>query len=390
MRLAWFRPGAAPDGDDLTAVIDGLRQTHDVRTVDAAAAHDFVWQSAQGIYDLCVYELDDTPSHQYIWPYLLHYPGVLALRTSRLHDGRATALAHQRRDTDREAEMAFADGAARSDAPWPLVRGTWSTWRIPVLASRLTAVGDDALATAIRESCPGARVVVTPTGAPGPVATAAVAPQAAGGAMRVLVAAGVPARTVGGAAERAREAGAALEIVHAARGDADASALADVIVATRWPTFGRPLTAALWGFAAGKPVIVAETASTARWAALDPQTWQPRSIAAGPGTAGPPIAISIDPRDEEHSLMLALVRLAGDEALRAALGGAARAWWEGNATVPHAVAAWRELLAEAKTLPPPPRPASWPAHLDADGGALAAKILDEFDVGAAFRRPRAG
>ena len=148
--------------------------------------------------------------------------------------------------------------------------------------------------------------------------------------------------------------------MHAAAGDADASALADVIVATRWPTFGRPLTAALSGFAAGKPVIVAETESTARWAALDPQTWQPRSIAAGPGAAGPPIAISIDPRDEEHSLMLALVRLAGDAALRAALGGAARAWWEGHATVPHAVAAWRELLAEAKTLPPPPRPAGGP------------------------------
>ena len=154
------------------------------------------------MFDLCVYELDDTPSHQYIWPYLLHYPGVLALRTSRLHDGRATALAHQHRDADREAEMAFADGSARSDAPWPLVRGAWSTWRIPVLASCLTAVADDALATAIRESCPGARVVVTPAGVPGPVAPAAVTPQAARGAVRVLVAAGVPARTIGGAAAR--------------------------------------------------------------------------------------------------------------------------------------------------------------------------------------------
>ncbi len=90
MRLAWFRPDTAPDADDLAAVIDGLRETHDVHVVDARAAHDFVWQAAQGIFDLCVYELDDTPAHQYIWPYLLHYPGVLALRTSRLHDGRAS------------------------------------------------------------------------------------------------------------------------------------------------------------------------------------------------------------------------------------------------------------------------------------------------------------
>jgi hypothetical protein len=156
---------------------------------------------------------------------------------------------------------------------------------------------------------------------------------------------------------------------------------ADVVVAMQWPTFGRPLTDALSGFAAARAVIVAETASTAHWPSLDPQTWQPRSVPTGLGNAEVPIAISIDPRDEEHSLMLALVRLANDAALRAALGRAARAWWEQHATVAHAVDAWTALLDDARTLPAPPRPAGWPAHLDADGGGTMTAILEQFGLG---------
>src|SRR5687768_159642 len=127
MRIAWFRPDTSPS-TDLDAVIAGLREAHDLRMIGAAAAHDFVWQAAQGAFDLCVYELDDTAAHQYIWPYLLHYPGVLVLHTVSLHDGRARALVHQHRDADRDAEMAFADGSGRLDPPWPLLRGAWSTW----------------------------------------------------------------------------------------------------------------------------------------------------------------------------------------------------------------------------------------------------------------------
>ena len=134
------------------------------------------------------------------------------------------------------------------------------------------------------------------------------------------------------------------------------------------------------GMAAGRAVVVFEAEHTACWPALDPQTWQPRSIPAGPGATDPPIAISIDPRDEEHSLMRAFVRLAGDPALRTSLGAAARSWWERTATVEHAVAAWRAVVAEAVTLEPPPRPAQWPAHLDATGDATMRAILDQFGL----------
>jgi len=382
MRLAWFRPETSTDqAGDLAGVIEGLRATHEVRIVDARAAHDFVWQAAQGAFDLCVYELDDSRTHQYIWAYLLHYPGVLVLRTSSLHHGRALSLVHQHRDADRDAEMAFADGAGRTDPPWPLLRGTWSTWRVPVLASRLTVVSDDALATAVRRDCPGARVVRAPTGVADPLGLAPSKPAAPGGSLRVLVCDDGSPGAVERAADRARQAGARIEIRRVPTIEPTALREADVIVATRWPSFGRPLLAALVGAAAGAAVIVAETESTASWPALDPQTWQPRAVATGAAALDTPIVISIDPRDEEHSLVVALSRLAGDAALRSGLGSAARAWWEQHATVAHAVEAWRTLLDDARTLPAPPRPADWPPHLDADGSGLAMRILDEFGLG---------
>jgi hypothetical protein len=379
MRLAWFRPDTDPG--DLGAVIEGLRDAHDVRLVDARAAHDFVWQSAQGAFDLCVYELDDTAAHQYIWPYLLHYPGVLALRTVALHAGRARALVHQHRDADLDAEMAFADGAGRTDAPWPLLRGSWSTWRVPVLASRVTAVADDGLAATIARNCPRARVVCVPAGVSDPRRGALpTSPRDPGAPLRVLVCEGGSPGIVERAASRAREAGARLDVTRTAAADARAVLDADVVVATRWPSLGRPLLAALQGAAAGKAVVVAEIESTASWPALDPQTWQPRALLTGVAAPAPPMAISIDPRDEEHSLVLALTRLARDASLRFTLGSAARAWWAEHATVAHAVEAWRRLLAEAATLPPPPRPEGWPPHLDGDAAGTMQAVLDQFGI----------
>jgi hypothetical protein len=388
MRIAWFRPDATT-GSDLDAVIDGLREAHDVRTIGARAAHDFVWQAAQGAFDLCVYELDDSAAHQYIWPYLLHYPGILVLRTVSLHDGRARALVHQHRDADRDAEMAFADGAGRTDPPWPLLRGSWSTWRVPVLASRVTAVADDALAASIERGCPGARVARVPAGVSDPRRGAGAARHHDGAPLRVVVCDDGTPGAVEAAAERARQGGARLDLVRVAALDARTALDADVIVATRWPSLGRPLLAALVGAAAGTAVVVAETESTAGWPALDPQTWQSRALVTG-GTPGTAMAISIDPRDEEHSLWLALTRLATDAALRSALGSGARAWWARHATVAHAVTAWRALVDEAATLPAPPRPPGWPAHLDADGGGLVTAILDECGVSLEGRANVAG
>jgi hypothetical protein len=175
------------------------------------------------------------------------------------------------------------------------------------------------------------------------------------------------------AVERVRADGLLLECRSASATDA---ASADVVVAVRWPLHGAPLVSALSAMAAARPVIVAETSTTAAWPALDPQTWRARD--AGRGAA--PIVLSIDPRDEEHSLVLALRRLATDATLRADLGRAARAWWASSATLDHAVASWQSVLEDTLLLPPPARPAGWPPHLDADGTRLARRILADCEL----------
>ena len=146
--------------------------------------------------------------------------------------------------------------------------------------------------------------------------------------------------------ERARSRGANVEQLAAA--PRDAIAAADVVVALEWPPAPGAPTAALLGMAAAKAVVVFEVEATAGWPALNPQTWLPRDETSLPAVAGrKPIVISIDPRDEEHSLMLALVRLAADPLLRESLANAGHAWWHEHATLDHAVAAWEALIREA-------------------------------------------
>ena len=177
-------------------------------------------------------------------------------------------------------------------------------------------------------------------------------------------------RLVARAVERARAGGAKVEVVE---GDvADVLARAHLVIALEWPPRPGAPTAALLGMAAGKTVIVHEVEGTAGWPALDPQTW----VARGFGDA-PPIVVSVDPRDEEHSVMLALKRLAADPGLRRTLGVNARAWWRQHATLDHAVAAWETILAGAALSAPSARAA-------ADHSTHVRALLEPFGVNVDF------
>jgi hypothetical protein len=152
--------------------------------------------------------------------------------------------------------------------------------------------------------------------------------------------------------------------------------MSPVVTALRWPPDGRALTHALAGFAAARAVIVFDGPETADWPSLDPQSWSLRAPLEHRGLSQPrePICVSIDPRDEMHSLRLALRRLEEDPALRARLGAAAQAWWREHATVELATARFERLLEEARSLPDPPVD-------DADDGmGLARQLLREFGV----------
>ena len=71
-------------------------------------------------------------------------------------------------------------------------------------------------------------------------------------------------------------------------------------------------------------------------------------------------------------------RLSTDIALREQLGAAAREWWKTHATTGHAVNAWEQILAEARTLPLASPSAGWiPPE---DGTARARAILAELGV----------
>ena len=374
MRLAWFRPvtHVSEWPDDTAALVSALGDEHEIVVFDEARAHDFIRFEFRTPFELCIYEVADTQQHAFVWPYLLHVPGVLRLRSLSLHDSRTEALRRQHRERDRVLELAFGD--------WDLITA-------PVLASRMTVVSDAHAAARLQRAYPVARVRVAPLGVGRAEGTAQGIPQGtaqgtaqgiAEGSSRVGAFDSSRNSLIQRALARARDAGAPLELI---TGSAE-SVLenADILIALTWPPADE-LTIALAGMAAGKTVIVLETESTAGWPALDPQTWQPRGW-----TGQPPIVVSIDPRDEEHSLALALRRLASDTELRTSLGSAAREWSRQHATLEHAVQAWRSILAEAVTATPAPRPQDWPRHLTADGTERAREVLAEFGATVDFLR----
>jgi len=370
MKLAWFRPdepSLPPVLDDSAALVAELRSTHEIELFTAANAHEFASKAARQPYDLSVYELDDTPAHAFIWPYLLRHSGVLHLRTLTLHQSRAAALFGAQRGKDYAAEFTFSHGTWPEQPPAapPAYPGDWPMLRVPVSVAQVV-VSQPCTVDALRRAHPVARIRQARIGVPATSDTQRDSPGLPSG----TVDPGVPVMfgTVPGqrldavsrAMARARHAGASAALMDNAPFERLLRE-ADVVVSLPWPPHGEPQTLVLAAMAAGKPVIVFESAASAEWPVLDPQTWQPRGL-----TKEAPIAVSIDPRDEEHSLVLAIRRLAAEPALRAKIGQAARDWWHTHATPALAANDWRRVLEEAALLPAPARPTDWPAHLSTE------------------------
>ncbi|MBI2188291.1 MAG: hypothetical protein HYU37_14410 [Acidobacteria bacterium] len=391
MRLAWFRPSTfardalsnvegrpapcAPASlSDATALlIAELATAHDLDLYTRDNAHDFVWTHFRHPYELCVFELDNTAAHAFIWPYLLHYDGVLLLASSTLHDSRARTLVGAGRTDDYASEFLFNERRAPRPQRRPSVpEGDWPMLRAPLTAARLTVVPHRGLAEALRDEYPDARIAFAPLAVrppePFPRSTGPDVPVTFGVLGRGRVDA---ARR---ALARAQALGAAASLVVADTAE-EVLRAADVLIAVTWPPRSETEQLPRTALAAGVPVVALETILTTDWPALDPQTWHPRAM-----STDPPIAVTVDLRDEEHSLALAIRRLSADAALRSQLGEAARAWSDAHESVAVAVEAWQRLLAEAARLDPPPRPADWPSHLSPDGTERARAMLAEFGV----------
>jgi hypothetical protein len=282
--------------------------TLDIYEEPNAAA--FAAAQARRPYDICLYELADAAPFQFVLEHLFRTPGILLLHEPIDADA-AIAASHM---------VLALDGAAPSlqrDHPNTPVRA------LPLASPPISGDiephdGDTRFALLGTESRD--------------VAHRAIERARAAGTQATLL-------TPTDDAESRESNGDSPGALAAA--DESLVRASDVVIALRWPTTAGAAMDAALGMSAGKPVIVFETEGAASWPALDPQSWQPRGFGGEP-----PIVVSIDPRDDEHSLLLAVRRLSGDAELRRSLGAAARAWWRAHATPAIAATAWRALLEE--------------------------------------------
>jgi hypothetical protein len=337
MRIAWFR-AAAPDLanllDDSASLIHEFSRSRQIDVIVERQAHDFVWQQSLNPWDLCVYELDQSAAHSFVWGYLVNYAGVVMLRSAN--------VAHL---------------------------------QVALAASRAIVAPTSEMAAMLRSICPAAQVRTAPPAIASPGEATAHAPTGRASTIAVYDVRPHDRTLVDRALQRARDAGATFAQIRLGA-DCALPANCDVVVSPEWPPFGQMPTATLAGMAAGKAIVTTETEVTGGWPALDPQTWRPRDLAA----TDAPIAVTIDPRDEEHSLVLAIRRLSSDATLRTSLGEAAHNWWMHHATPAHAAAAWERILDEARQLSARPRPTDWPAAFVRNGSELTREILDEIGV----------
>ena len=388
----------------------------------ARSAHDFVWLHLKNPYDLVVYQLGNSAEHEYIWPYLFRYPGLTVLHDAHVHHARAAALLRHRRADDYRAEFAANQPDANAELAEIGVAGfdshlyyQFPMIRLVLATSRLTLVHSAAIARSIHDALPEVRVAAARLGH----GRAVPADEAARHRQEIRHRYGIPSDAIvfgcfGGlapekrvpqvlrafAALHAYDPGVRLLLTGAAARhyDLDADiratcpagtvittgyvrddeeltahiAASDVALNLRWPTAREISGPWLRSLAAGVPTVITQLAHLTGVAWLDPRTW--RSSGAPGSTEA--VCVGIDILDEDHSLLLAMRRLARDAALRTTLGEAGRRHWEAHHTPELMAADYRHAIELARTLPVPT--VELPAHLLDDGRTALNALLTPF------------
>ena len=431
MRLAWFSPvppvrsGVAGRSAELIPALRQRGAQIDIYVDGSpspavASAHDFPWRHRKDAYDLAVYQFGNSSHHDYVWPYALHYPGLVVLHDTHLHHARAAALLREKRISDYRAEFAWNHPALNADLAELAVRGfdstlyyDWPMARALVETSRLVAVHGDGAAAELKASIGDAgddRIVsirlgegdtLTPEreaearrhvrsrygipdeavlfGCLGGLTPEKRVPQILDAFRAILpslpsvrlLLAGAAAGHFDVAAEISRRfLDDVVTLTGYLENDADLTdhlAACDVSLHLRWPTARETSGPWLRALAAARPTIITDLIHQADVPSLDPRTWRantfegrgprtedrgPRTEDRGPGTedrrtttldprpstlgarpstldprTSDPVCIALDILDEDHSLRLAMRRLATDPDLRSRLGRNGRAWW---------------------------------------------------------------
>jgi glycosyltransferase involved in cell wall biosynthesis len=389
----------------------------------SASAHEFIWRHAQRPYDLTVYQLGNSSHHDYLWPYLFRFPGLAVLHDVHLHHARAANLLRERRAPHYRAEFAGNEPHANPDAAELAVAGfdsrllyEWPFIRLVVLASRMTAVHSPLMLEHLRSGYPQAQIEHVRLGH----GTLVIEDEAPARAARARARFGIPDTAIvfgcfGGLtpdkripqilsafaallpyAPQARLLLAGSSVAHydiaadvLQRGLTDrvlmtgylesddeltdCIAACDVTLNLRWPTARETSGPWLRCLAAGRASITIDLAHTADAPSIDPRTWRRQGA-----TDEAPVSVALDILDEDHSLRIAMRRLAADRSLRDALGAAAREYWTARHSPAIMVEDYRRVLRLAADAPVP-EPAL-PAHLRNDASGLLTRLLGNVGV----------
>jgi glycosyltransferase involved in cell wall biosynthesis len=400
------------------------------------AAHDFAPIHLARPFDLVVYQLGNAGCHDHMWAYLTRYPGLVVLHDAQLHQSRAHALLARGRRDDLRAELRFAHPDAPPGVAEWIIAGLgnpgapiWPLTAVPLAAARAVVVHFPALAADVRDAWPDLDVHVVRHGSPdlqslrpscsehapsklracsehvtcaafGLVTPEKRVPQmlralaAIRGVVpnvRLQLVGDVTAHYDVGADARAHGVEDLVEVTGWTSDAAFDQAIldADVCLCLRWPTNREASGPWLRALAAGKPTIVNDLAHLVDLPTLDPRTWEVQVAAPAAADAlrvwrrDDAIAVAVDILDEDHSLAIAMRRLALDAALRAELGAAARRHWAAHHTVAHMAEDYERAMAAAAAAPARPDRAL-PAHVTADGSALARRLAAKVGVAVDF------
>jgi glycosyltransferase involved in cell wall biosynthesis len=412
-------------------VVEALRGTHQIDVYPEPRAHDFIWTHLRQPYDLIVYQLGNSTLHEYIWPYLFRYPGLVVLHDARLHHARAAALLRRERRDDYRTEFAANQHDVSPDAAELGIVGfdnylyyNWPMRALVIEASRVTAVHSPILAEELRARHPAA-IVETIHLSQGEIVSEDRARDARS---RIRAKYGIPDDVVlfgvfGGLTPEKRvpqvlralastllySPNVRLMLAGAAAGHYDVAAdvrergLEEVVTITgyldrdedftdhlaacdvsmnlRWPTAQEVSGPWLRAMAAGLPTVTIDLAHMAHVPALDPRTWTVAPVGAARDTVAAPVTVALDILDEDHSLRLAMLRLANDADLRAQIGAAAREYWLREHSRKGMIDDYRRVIARAITTPREPESrAQLPAHLTDVADRKLHALLEPFGL----------
>ena len=393
------------------------------------SAHDFVWKHAVDPYGLIVYQLGNAPCHDYMWPCLVRFPGLVTLHDGQLHHSRARRLLELNRPDDYRAEFRYNHPDAD---PWVTELGVagllgalirlWPMRRVVLTSSRVVLVHNTMLAEELQEEDADVAVDVVEMGVPERPAPAhmrellrtrfGLPPDAVlfaafgkvtpekriAPALRALakltgetpwhlMLCGEPVDHYDPRAD-ARQLGIADRVTVTGYIDEDEMpgyiAAADICFCLRWPTSRETSASWLRCMAAGKPTLVTDLVHLTDVRSLDPRPWIVPGYPAGRDASGHPVraaCISIDILDEDHSLALAVSRIATDRDLRRTLGRTARQLWTERFTLDRMASGYRRAMervcgAGNDCLPP----AGLPPHLHANGTEHTSALLAELGL----------